>query len=68
LWFRSRTDNRIYDPSYGADFAGQNAWEAGAIHGLCDSSAPSPNAGFDTTLAPGRLLEMYDMTADAVIP
>lgn len=65
---RSRTDNRIYDPSYGADFAGQNAWEAGAIHGLCDSSAPSPNAGFDTTLAPGRLLEMYDMTADAVIP
>lgn len=52
------TDNRIYDPSYGTDFATPAAWEPASISGLFSSSA-APNAGY-SPVGGARLLQFKD--------
>jgi hypothetical protein len=56
------TDGRIYDPSYGHDFANPDAWEPASISGLYSDCA-APNAGYSPVGA-ARLLQFRDLVTN----
>jgi hypothetical protein len=58
------TDNRIYDPSYGNDFASPAAWEPASISGLFSDVVPGFNAGY-SPVGGTRLLQFRDRVTNA---
>ncbi len=64
------TTNRIYDPSYGVVFRNQNAWERAAVAGLLRDGVAIglPDAGYDQTLNPGRLLQFRNEVTNLIMP
>lgn len=55
-------DHRIYDTSYGADFASASDWEKSSISGLLADKGPINRAGYDTSKWTTRLLQFQDLT------